>query len=239
LEYALAEQEHDVISILIPTRQRFPQLKRVIHSAKSTGVLSSSKVEFVCYVDDDDHSYDDFNEDVVWVRGPRIVLSNTWNKCAEVAKGDILMQGNDDISFITPGWDLRVESAFEKYPDHIVLVHGNDGSTPYNKSGRGEFGPHPFLHRRWIDTVGYMTPPYFSSDYGDTWLNDVANGIDRRHYINITVEHHHFLFGKTAEDQVTKERLIRHSCDSVEQLYNDLAPLRERDIEKLKAVISP
>jgi hypothetical protein len=227
-----------VISILIPTRKRFPQLKRAIHSARTNGVLSRLKVEYVCYVDDDDNSYDNFDDpEVVWIRGPRCVLSNTWNKCAEAAHGDILMQGNDDISFVTQGWDLRVETAFERYPDHIVMVHGNDGSPPFNPSGRGEFGPHPFIHRRWVDAVGYFTPPYFSSDYGDTWLNDVANALGRRHYVNITVEHHHMCFGKAQEDEVTTDRLLRHSCDNVEQLYRDLVPLRERDVEKLRSLI--
>lgn len=230
-----------MISLLIPTRGRREWLGRTIVSAIKTA-KNPDKLEFVCYVDDDDvASYEKFGFDIApdlngnihFIVGPRIVLSNTWNKCASYASGDILMQGNDDIIFRTVGWDVMVSRAFERCADKILMVHGNDGSTG-RPSSIGNFGPHPFVSRRWIEVLGYMTAPYYSSDYGDTHINELANAIGRRRYLQFTVEHMHNLFGKAPIDKTTNERLARHAKDKVDTLYKDLALLRELDIEKLK-----
>jgi hypothetical protein len=222
-----------MISVLLPTRKRPGQLHRAIDSAQC-----SVPIEFVCYVDSDDDSYHEADfPGVIFVRGPRIVLSNCWNKCAAVARGEIFCQGNDDIIFRTPGWDRMVEDAFASSEDKILMVHGSDGSDKHNDSGSGKFAPHPFVHRRWFEVLGYFTPPFFSSDYGDSWINDLANGIGRRQYLPFVIEHMHFIFGKAETDSTTSERLTRHSADNVSKLYADLAPLRALDIEKLKAAM--
>lgn len=223
-----------MISVLIPTRQRPRELLRTIESARATATVTP---EFICYVDDDDRSYDSPHFYATkFVHGPRVVLSNTWNKCAAAARGDIFMQGNDDIVFRTSGWDSMVEEAFAQSSDKILMVHGSDGSRGY-ASGEGGFGPHPFVHRRWFEILGYFTPAYFSSDYGDTWINELANAVGRRRYIPFIIEHMHYCFGKAQQDATTSERLERHSRDDVERLYKNLAPLREVDIEKLKAAM--
>lgn len=228
-----------MISILIPSRKRVSSLLRTMDSASKT-VFNPAGIEFVVYLDEDDdpHAYSglrlEIQQKITWVTGPRIVLSNTWNKCAERARGDIFMQGNDDIIFRTRDWDRMVQRAIERVPDRICMVHGNDGSQ--HPSGRGYFGTHPFVHRKWYETLGYFTAPYFSSDYGDTWTNDLANAINRRYPIPITIEHMHFWLGKAEEDETTKDRLTRHSHDLVDQVYADLMPLRRWDVEKLKAV---
>lgn len=224
-----------MISILIPTRKRPEQLRTVIESAMRTAM---AEPEFVCYVDSDDRSYEleDFGH-AKFVHGPRIILSNMWNKCAAAARGDIFLQGNDDIIFRTEGWDKQVEAEFAKYPDRIVMVHGSDGGNCGHASSNGGFGPHPFVHRRWFETLGYVTPPFFSSDFGDTWINELANAIDRRKYLPFVIEHMHILFGKAYADETTDDRLARHTADDCSKLYNHLAPLREIDINKLKAAM--
>jgi hypothetical protein len=230
--------DDQMISILIPTRGRREGLLRAIRSARQTA-SDPRNLEFVCYLDQDDaETYKDFEEPgVIFIIGPRIVLSNMWNKCAEIARSDGLMQGNDDIVFRTNGWDSMVSSEFAKFPDGIVMVHGNDGSGSATNSGKGTFGTHPFVTRRWYDVVGYFTPPFYASDFGDTHLNDVSAAIGRRRYIPFVVEHLHYAWGKAAVDQTTSDRLARHAADNVEQLYKDLAPLRQIDIEKLKAAM--
>lgn len=227
-----------MISVLIPSRGRPSSLLRTIDSARKT-LYNPAGVEFVVYLDEDDaNSYRGLPAEigqVTWVVGPRIVLSNTWNKCAEAAKGEIFCQGNDDLIFRTRDWDRLVNLAIGRIPDRICMVHGNDGSE--HPSGCGYFGPHPFVHRKWYDTLGYFTAPFFSSDFADTWTNDLANAINRRYPLPIMIEHMHFWLGKAVEDKTTKDRLQRHSDDLVEQLYADLVPLRRFDIEKLRAVM--
>ena len=223
-----------MISILIPTRGRREGLLRTISSAREMA-NKPQDLEFVVYLDEDDaHTYDGI-DGIVRVVGRRIVLSNMWNKCAKAAHGDIFQQGNDDVVYRTLHWDLMVTDAFEKCPDGILLVHGNDGSGDSYASGRGDFGPHPFVSRRWVEVVGYLTPACYSSDFGDTHLNEVANALGRRRYLPFIVEHMHHIFGKAALDETTNDRLQRHSADNVAQLYGDLSFMRLVDVEKLMA----
>ncbi len=192
-------------------------------------------IEFVFYCDEDALLPVDISLEpgVTVISGPRIVLSATWNECFTYAHGDIVMQGNDDVLFRTPGWDQAVEDAFSQIPDRIAFVHGQDLHQP-----PGTFGTLGFLHRTWVKAVGYVTPPYFSSDYGDTWLNDVANALDRRVYLpEVITEHMHPAAGKAEWDQTHMERLARGSRDDVAGLYASLAPAREEDVRKLRAVM--
>ncbi len=234
-----------MISLLIPTRKRPAGIRRVVESARAT---AKGQFEMVFYIDNDDPESRDVVQGQIigetgahgivrYLCGPRIVLSNTWNKCAEIAIGDIFGQMNDDIAFRTPGWDVMVEDAFAGCADKILMVHGSDGSNAGYASGADGFGPHGFCHRRWYETLGYFTPPFYSSDFGDTHLNELASAIGRRRHLPFVIEHLHFIFGKAEVDQTTSDRLARHSADNVEQLYRDLAPLRQLDIEKLKAAM--
>ena len=142
------------------------------------------------------------------------------------------MQGNDDIIFRTNGWDALVEQAFENCPDKILLVHGSDEGQHFTR-----FGAHGIVHRRWIDTVGYFIPPYFSSDYGDAWINELAEGIRRRKFVPFIAEHMHFMFGKAPMDQTTRERLARHKRDNVDDIWRRTKSERIVATKKLAALI--
>lgn len=226
------------ISILCPTRGRPDNLLRLIRTALDT---ASGPIEFVFYVDDDDQPtralLTELNGRVPglilsMLVGPRILLSEAWNRCAEIARAEILMHAGDDITFESNGWDDNVIHAFEAYPDRLVFVHGDD-----RLQGRN-LGTHGFLHRRWVDVIGYFVPPYFSSDYNDTWLTEVADMLDRRVYLpNVVTEHHHPLAGKAEWDTTHRERLERGAADNVAELYVSLKAEREADMSKLFAAI--
>lgn len=188
------------------------------------------------YVDDDDDSYDFKLPLVRYVRGPRIVLSEMWNKCYEMSVGDVLGHMGDDIVFASPGWDTIILNKFREYPDRIAFVHGDDCSDVH----KANFGTHGFIHRNWAETVGYFVPPYFSSDYNDTWLNDVANALNRRAYIDeVKTDHRHYIFGKSEKDSTYEERIARHNNDKVDELYhsNEMWEKRMDDVHKLRKFI--
>jgi hypothetical protein len=220
-----------VISLLVPTRERPVGLARLEDSARATA-LDPAGVEIVAYVDDDDHGYDDWTGTVTFVRGPRRNLSECWNLCQAEATGPIYGHMGDDIVFRTSGWDRWVENVFARYEDRIVFVHGEDGIQGQR------IGTHGFLHQRWIDAVGYFVPPYFSSDYNDLWLTEVADAIDRRVYIpQVLTEHLHYSVGKSEIDQNTLDRLQRHAEDDVSSLYQSLDGERAVDAAKLREVM--
>ena len=208
-----------MISLLLPTRQRPDNLARLVESINAT--KASELIELVTYIDEDDDSYDDLELDITWytVRGPRNIngivnLSAMWNQCYEVACGDIIMHCGDDIIFRTEAWDVEVYAAFDAVPDKILFAFGRDGYQDGNN-----FGTHGFIHRKWIEAVGYLFPPLFVSDYNDTFLNDVSKAIGRHKEIPIFTEHMHFCCGKAEVDQNTLDRLERHQESGVDELY--------------------
>jgi hypothetical protein len=220
-----------MISILSPTRKRPAELKRMVLSAAAT---AKNPIEIVTYFDEDDTASAmvaaELNLKIVV--GPRITLSATWDKCLPLATGDLVCQGNDDIVFRTPGWDVMVEREFDNCPDKILMVHGDDlGGC------RAEFGPHPIVHRKWIEIVGYFIAPHYQSDFGDSGVNDVANALGRRRFLPFIVEHMHHAWGKAEKDQTTLERLANHDRQNPEKVYAEHLPERLEAIRRLREVM--
>jgi hypothetical protein len=238
LQQALeAPMTDTVISLLVPSRGRPDQLIEMWESAKDKATRPEL-LELVVRVDSDDPSlplygWVDEDKQARLLTGERGLLSGYWNECFDAATGDILMHAGDDIRFRSPFWDVKVRGRFDRSDDKILLVHGNDGFQG------GNLATHGFLHRRWVETVGYFVPPKFSSDYNDTWLTEVADRLGRRVYLeDVYTEHLHPAAGKGEWDATHKERLERHQADRVDDLYASTAAEREADAQKLMAVMS-
>lgn len=216
-----------MISILLPSRNRPENIDRLWSSIVDTAD-DITDIQLIIAVDSDDPQLDAYMKWAPIVMN-RTVLSVYWNECHKRATGPIFMHCGDDIIFRTKGWDARVKEAFDASKDKILFVHGDDGG------GNGQnFGTHGFIHQKWVDAVGYFVPPYFSSDYNDTWLNDVANMLGRRVYVDILTEHMHPAFGKGPMDITHQERLTRHRNDGVDGLYANKAEERIQDANKLR-----
>jgi glycosyltransferase involved in cell wall biosynthesis len=222
-----------MISVLLPSRGRPENIHRLVRSIFDT---STTDIEVIVRLDDDDPKLTEYLDsppkNTTMFTGKRDVLSKYWNECYERAKGNILMHAGDDIIFRTKDWDTMVIKEFEMYPDNIVFVYGNDGSAH-----NGNFGTHGFIHRDWAETVGYFVPPYFSSDYNDTWLNDVAKMIGRHVHLDFLTEHMHPDLNKAELDLTHKERIARHKRDKVSLLYANKHDERLKDADKLREVM--
>ena len=163
-----------------------------MNSALSTA-LFPNQVELLFYVDSDDESFplELESSTVRVIRGPRMWLSVLQNILYAHSKGEIVMYAGDDLIFQTNGWDIKIEEAFEKYPDRLVLVYPNDLAT-HGKS----MAIHGFLHRNWIDAVGSWVAPGRGSLY-DLWHTEVARKLGRLHYLeNVHIAHIHYRQGE-------------------------------------------
>jgi len=222
------------IAIVLPTRNRPDLLERFISSVYRT---SSKKdhVKFYLYVDDDDiltpkavsKLQARYKDKIFVYTGPRIILSATVNMLLPFIEEDIIFCGGDDLIFRTKKWDQMVISKFDEIEDKIAMVYGND---LYQK----DLATHPILHRRWVEAVGYITPPYFSSDYSDTWLTELADKLGRKYKLDFINEHMHFTLGKSSLDSTYLENRNRFSKDKPYEIYQNLLPKREEDLEKLE-----
>lgn len=223
------------IALLVPSRKRPEMLERMYASALSTA-KRPDRLYLFAYIDDDDGSYESLEmPNMCKVIGPRVVLSQTWNRlwqeAGEVA--DFYGHMDDDLIFRTAGWDEQIIYSFPL--DKIAFVHGTDGSEQ-DVTG---FGTHGFLHKNWTDSLGRLVPPYFSCDYNDTWLNDVADLIERHVLVeDVLIEHMHPVWGKREPDQTDIERVERGKRDNVDELYRSKWQERNNDAKKLKEAIA-
>lgn len=224
------------ISLLVVTRKRPKLLKRMFDSAIITAKYPDL-IEMSVYIDNDDQETLEYlktlNDNVqIIVGNGTTMFSDMWNKAYEVATADILMGCSDDIVFRSKDWDEKVMNIFNEYKDKIVLAYPDD---LYQRENLAAI---MFLHRRWVETIGYFLPPYFSCDYADTWVNDIARTLNRRVFMpDVIIEHMHFVAKKGELDSTHKERMDRCLRDNTRLLYSRLEYKRVTDTQKLRNAI--
>ncbi len=226
-----------MISILVPTRARPDSISRlwqsIVHTAQNL-----AGIELSLYIDFDDVVSIErvktlTSPQIKTIVGPRISLSEAWNVLSREATYDIHMQCGDDAVFRTKGWDSLVTQAFDQCPDKILFVYGKDG---IQNERMGTLG---FLHKNWIQTVGYFLPPFFYSDCTDLWLTDIAKHIKRVHYLpEMYIEHLHPAVGKSELDITHQERLAKLKAEGPLRIYSALKFKRREDAKKLYAFIT-
>ena len=238
------------ISILCPTRNRVDDLEKFVTSVYETAEFKDL-LEFIFYIDDDDENSvlkceELSNRNKYFFKvivGERIrLMSDMWNKCSEQATGKIMFVGSDDIICRTKNWDTVVRDEFDKFDDKIVFVFGSDGikSGPKNKNPATPhgYGTSYFLHKNWVGVVGYIDPPYFSADFADIWMNDIAQRIGRGVWIDVYMEHMHPGVGKGEWDSTHNERLQRLHEDDNTGIYKSKEDERITDSNKLLEFIN-
>ena len=183
-------------------------------------------IEFVSYHDTDDETKYDYVGNHKEVFGPRVVLSQTWNECQKIATGPIYMFIADDFVFQSEGWDEIVRSVFEKSVDKILFAY------PDSSYARKGFGMTGFLHKNWVDSVGYIFPPSLGA-FLDNWVNCLADLTGRKHYLeNVKVIHEYIVNDKTHNGILERDKTRNDR-----QRYARLKNKRYEDVEKLKNTI--
>ena len=226
----------ETISVIVPTRNRPEWLRRLWQSAKDT---ASVMPEFCTYIDDDDVLSVPVCEElgIKYRQGPKKVYTQNYNEAVEVATGSIMFDVADDFILREKDWDLKVISEFDKVDDKLILVHGFDGTEG------AENATHFFVHRRWVETLGYLFPPYFRWANADVWMTRVAKMIGRQVYLPITLaEHMHLCQGKAVVDSTYSEasdRIRKYAWADIAG-YHSLEDRRsdiEADAQKLREAI--
>jgi hypothetical protein len=222
------------ISFLTPTRNRPQNIIRFCNNIAET-IKDINSVEIIFYVDNDDYlSIESIEKSkniiscISYVRGDRILLSDMPNKLLDIATGPYYFLGADDILFRTKDWDQIIFEVFEKSIDKIILVHGRDGIH------EGGLATHFFVHKNWIDAIGYILPPYFPADRSDAWMTEVAISIKRKIYLeHLFIEHMHPNVKKSNKDQTYMDGDNQRKNVDLMGIYKSLENERKNDIRKL------
>ncbi len=211
------------ISIMLPTRNRPIGLERFINSIIDTSV-NLSNIELIISYDEDDivtepiiNKYKD-KINIISKQSPSRDMIAKNNDMIKYINGDILAAGSDDVIYKTIGWDKIIINKFNEYKDKIILIYGKDGIQDEI------LGTHFFIHKNWVETLGYYNCTLFKHCYCDTWANELAKRIGRLVYMpNIITEHLHWSKGKSEHDNVyinsekyfTDEVKIWHSTEHI------------------------
>lgn len=218
------------ISILMPTRKRPQRLKLILDNiAASCDDISNIELLFLADEDDTETISELYalKQKFIINCDKNIIFSNMWNILYPEATGELIMIAGDDIEFKTTGWDTTIRAVFAEHKDKFILVGTDDGIQHQN------IAVHPFIHRRWVNTLGYVLPPYFKYWYADNWLTDVAKAVGRFIYLpNIMIQHVHGITGRD-ETYIKNEGFINEA----RQVWNSTANLRDQDIQKILSAI--
>jgi len=173
------------VSVLIPTRNRTHLLRALIDSYRRTTTDTHSS-ELLFRVDNDDEQTRAVlqAEGFRMLVGPRLngyaSLPLFFNELAFVANGDVLMLGNDDIVFVTPGWAQLILEVANCYPDGVF----NIGVRTHNEA----HFPLSLVSSAVVKRLGFIYDPRIF--WGDIYLRDVMGRLQRQHLLpDVEIRH--------------------------------------------------
>jgi len=185
-----------MISFCCPSRGRPELAKRLVDTATST---QQGETEFLFYLNDDDpalEKYKDLLDEKHYTVGPNQSTCYSWNLMAGKAKHDIMMLMGDDVQVQTTGWDEKIKKQIDEYKDKILMVVPSDGRTKgtLNLKDKIKLWPdnplpaaHFAVHKNWINTLGYLAPPFFWHWHVDSYTQKVARKLGRCLYLPTVV----------------------------------------------------
>lgn len=181
-----------MISFSCPTRGRPSYAKRLIETAER---YAKFDVDIKFYLNDDDpalNEYKDLISAKYYSIGPNQSTCFSWNEMAYKAKHDIVMLMGDDVDIQTPHWDQKIVEQFDQYEDKILMVVPSDGRYKGTKTldkvvklwpDKELPAAHFAVHKNWINTLGYLAPPFFWHWHVDSYTQTVARKINRCLYL--------------------------------------------------------
>lgn len=222
-----------MISLLCPTRGRPAQ---AINLYKSFIQTQKSENELIFCIQKEDPLFKDYQNEFKkngisnYLFSESMPTSYLWNQMAFGAKGELLTLIGDDVEILTPGWDNIIEEAGKRFSDNLYVITVDDGRTD-KIQGEHMRCPHPTIHKKWIETLGYFVPPFFMHRYLDRYTQELA--IEVKRFIEIkevTFNHLKFNYlndetGKRSRNWINYDKYI---YENVSKKYF------EKDLDILK-----
>ncbi len=193
------------IALLLPTRNRLNKFLTFLTSVLAT-TKNITNVSIILGVDEDDPAFEKYKriannlEFIEFFSFPKDTfkhggLSIYWNSMVKKIDHEILAMVGDDMIFKTNDWDEKIINTFKDKKDNIHLVFCNDGMRgPGNKyENAPPFPVNSFLHRDYIDTVGWYVQDIEPKGFQDTYLDKIFDILGRKiYYHDIIIKHMHF-----------------------------------------------
>jgi glycosyltransferase involved in cell wall biosynthesis len=226
-----------LISLILPTRQRPGQLRRLLDSLADT-TTHPEALEVLLVIDTDDPESQAVADQRLALRRVIVPPGQTMgslNRAGyEASRGRYLMLLNDDVVARTSGWDDAVRLCFASYPDEILLVHVND--LVFQK----HLCTFPIVSRTFCEIVGGICPREYVRYRIDDHIEDHFNmlqALGERRIIfapQVVFEHEHYVENAGGLRQYFSDPAIL-GVDAL--LFDELLAQRKESILRLKARI--
>ncbi len=181
------------ISFLLPTRGRPVTLRQFFVSLEES-TKKKSLIDAWVFVDEDDAvtrnrveagDFQNFSFKINWVIRPRArtlgeMLNLLWEACN--THPGIYSPAADDYQIIARGWDEQVRETFSNQVDSVLLAY------PTDPTAAQEQVTWPILSAKWTNAVGRFAPGLFPYWFEDTWLDQMAQMVQRKAKLNFRIE---------------------------------------------------
>jgi hypothetical protein len=160
-----------LISLLVPTRGRPAQLRRMLDSVSRTA-SHPERVEVILVIDEDDPASLATHPRLTVrhvIGPPRRTMGALNNAGFAASSGEYVMLLNDDVIVRTRGWDAIAIKCFQQFPDPFVLVHVNDTLM------RDHLCTFPLTSRAFYELAGEICPTEYERYRIDDHIEDVFN----------------------------------------------------------------
>ena len=164
------------ISVVAAVRGRIELLRTMLESLDATA-SDPERVEVILRCDFDDTEMVRFlcgiGRHDRFIVGPRLsgysALPAFANEAARLAHADLVLVVNDDVEFLTPGWDNALVEIAAQYPDGLFVI-----AVETENAKNFVF---PCVSRKQIDLFGGVFDERIV--YPDIWLRDVLSPFGR------------------------------------------------------------
>jgi len=183
----------DIISLIIPTRNRAESLRRLFQSIEET-CKSMENLEVLLGIDTDDTNTTRFVEEyiknnkllikaVIGNRGKGYVdLHKRVTELCQKSSGRFLLFLADDVQFLNENWDEKIQATYNNaYRDNIYWIR-----TAHHEEGN-PWAACLAITRDWYNVTGHLGTCYQQ----DTEFNYVAKHVGREIFLEDVVIIHH------------------------------------------------
>jgi hypothetical protein len=176
----------------VPIRARVASLKHLFDSLAAT-TYNKQQVDVWVYVDHDDevtkkfiasNIHATYPYQIHWWLGERTQTQGEMTNILwqhSTTNASIYIPAPDDYVFNTPHWDETIRATFNRYPNRILLAY------PDEPTASAEQVTFIILSAEWINSLGHFLTAYFPYWYDDTWLDQVAQMVQRKIKVEIQV----------------------------------------------------
>lgn len=159
-----------MITILVPSRARPAQFKRMVESVRKTA-KTYVKI-YACLRPGDVDVYREhlgsLADDIkIMIAPDNLPTSHKWNMMAVNSNTELLMLGADDMVFATPLWDIALLEHYGTLEDRRHIYALQDSRDTHGT-------PHPIMTREYVQAMGYFVPPIFLHWFIDSWTIEMA-----------------------------------------------------------------